>query len=355
MLTTKQALKNLILWVALGLALIAGVTILFDPFYQYHGVLPGMKDVLYEKETQVIGSIRNFSYDSVLLGSSVAENCDTAYLDEVYSIKTLKAIRASGSTADLLYYLDAAHEQRELHRVFYGLDLFALKKPCEVTVVSEYSPRYLYTDTILDDGAYLFNKDVLLKKIPMLLAYSVFDKNTGGHAYDWSEDKEFGTEKAMQAYDGPGEMASDFDFSGEKETIAENIGLLTEEIAGHPDVNYTFFFPPYSLLMWDDVCRRGEGTEYCYILGEVLPRLLAFDNVEVYYFQTDKDIVYNLDLYMDTMHYSPEINQYMLTSIAEKDDRYRLTRDNWQEAVTSLEQMCQEITQEEIYRYYPEN
>ncbi len=208
------------MWVAAGLLLVAGITVLFDPFYQYHGPLPGMKEVLFERESQVIGSIRHFSYDSVLLGSSVVENCDSSYLDNAYGIKTLKVVKGSGSTADLMYYLEKAHEKQDIKRVFYGLDLFALKMPCEVTVVSQYSPNYLYTETILDDGAYLFNKDVLLKKIPLMLAYSFADKNTGGHAYDWSEDKTFGPAKAMEAYEGPYVQSEEKDFTDDKATIA---------------------------------------------------------------------------------------------------------------------------------------
>ena len=34
MLTGKKALKNFILWVAAGLLLVAGITVVFDPFYQ---------------------------------------------------------------------------------------------------------------------------------------------------------------------------------------------------------------------------------------------------------------------------------------------------------------------------------
>ena len=376
MLTGKKALKNFILWVAAGLLLVAGITVLFDPFYQYHGPLPGMKEVLFERESQVIGSIRHFSYDSILLGSSVVENCDSSYLDNAYGIKTLKVVKGSGSTADLMYYLGKAHEKQDIKRVFYGLDLFALKMPCEVTVVSQYSPNYLYTETILDDGAYLFNKDVLLKKIPLMLAYSFADKNTGGHAYDWSEDKTFGPAKAMEAYEGPyvqneesvpGEQDAtgakdasetknflpEKDFTDDKETIAANIALITEEIESHPDTLYTVFFPPYSLLMWDDTCRQGELPEYCYMLEEALRALLSYDNVEIYYFQTDTDIVCNLDLYMDKVHYSPDINQYMLTCMVQGEEAYHIDKDNWQDVVPSLRQMCQYITEEAIYNYYP--
>lgn len=353
MLTGKKALKNFILWVAAGLLLVAGITVLFDPFYQYHGPLPGMKEVLFERESQVIGSIRHFSYDSVLLGSSVVENCDSSYLDNAYGIKTLKVVKGSGSTADLMYYLEKAHEKQDIKRVFYGLDLFALKMPCEVTVVSQYSPNYLYTETILDDGAYLFNKDVLLKKIPLMLAYSFADKNTGGHAYDWSEDKTFGSAKSMEAYEGPYVQSEEKDFTDDKATIAANIALIAEEIKSHPDTLYTVFFPPYSLLMWDDTCRQGELSEYCYMLEEALRTLLSYDNVEIYYFQTDTDIVCNLNLYMDKVHYSPDINQYMLTCMAQGDESYRVDKDNRQDVVPSLRQMCQYITEEAIYNYYP--
>lgn len=223
--------------------------------------------------------------------------------------------------------------------------------PCEVTVVSQYSPNYLYTETILDDGAYLFNKDVLLKKIPLMLAYSFADKNTGGHAYDWSEDKTFGPAKAMEAYEGP--YVQNEESAPDKETIAANIALIAEEIKSHPDTLYTVFFPPYSLLMWDDTCRQGELSEYCYMLDEALRTLLSYDNVEIYYFQTDTDIVCNLNLYMDKVHYSPDINQYMLTCMAQGDESYRVDKDNRQDVVPSLRQMCQYITEEAIYNYYP--
>lgn len=353
MLTTRKALKKLILWVAAGCLLIAGVTVLFDPFYQYHGPILGMPEVLFERETQVIGSIRHFEYDSVLLGSSMVENCNGDYLDSVYGTKTLKVVKGSGSTADLMYYLGAAHEKQELKRVFYGLDLFALKSTCAVTVISEYSPSYLYTETFLDDGQYLFNKDVLLGKIPTMLGCALMGERTGGHAYDWSEGKEFSASKAMEAYKGPEDPIPEQNDAYNRETIAQNIALIADEIGSHPDTHYTIFFPPYSLLMWDDVVRKGELEEYCYMLDQVLDRLTGFANTEVYYFQAEKEIVYNLDLYMDTKHYSPDINQYMLTCMVEKDEEYLLTAENRQEASTALRQMCEEIATEEIYRYYP--
>lgn len=357
MLTAKKALRNLILWILAGLALLGGVTILFDPFYQYHGAIPGITGALYERETQVIGSIRNFTYDSILLGSSVVENCDGDYLDAQYGIRTLKAVKGSASTADLMYYLQAAHEEQHIRHVFYGMDLFALLAPCEVTVVSEYSPQYLYTETILDDGQYLFNKDVLLEKIPQLLAYSITGKKTGGQAYDWSAEKVFSTEQAMRAYERPTEPTETLplkDSSQERQNVLDNLALIKEEISSHKETRYTIFFPPYSLLYWDGICRNGEFDSYCYALEEALSQLAGYENVELYYFQAEEEIVLNLDLYMDKTHYAPQINQYMLTCMAEQSPTYLLTEDNIQEAAERLRGMCEKITSTEIYRYYPE-
>ena len=56
------------------LMLCALVVVIFDPFFQYHKPLPGLKAILTEKEYQVPGTLKNFEYDSVIAGSSVAEN-----------------------------------------------------------------------------------------------------------------------------------------------------------------------------------------------------------------------------------------------------------------------------------------
>lgn len=65
----------------------------FDPFYQYHAPFLGIEAVLNDRNNQMPGTVRNFSYDSVLVGSSVAENFVSSFLDETYGCSTLKLIR----------------------------------------------------------------------------------------------------------------------------------------------------------------------------------------------------------------------------------------------------------------------
>lgn len=187
MLDKRKALKWFTAFVVVEMIFFAGIVYLFDPFYQYHAPKFGLQQVFFERESQVIGSIRNLPYDSILLGSSVMENCDSSYLDQKYGCKTLKVIEGSGTVADLTYYLFCAHECREIQNVFWGMDLFALEADTEPGIPNQYSPKYLFTPTPLDDFSYLWNKDVLLEKIPLEIAYSYTDTNTKGKGYDWSE------------------------------------------------------------------------------------------------------------------------------------------------------------------------
>jgi len=301
------------------------------------------------------GTIRNFDYDSVLIGSSVAENFDSSFLDAEYGVNTLKIIRASGSVADLNYYLELAHEKQELKQIFWCLDIFALDASTEVTLYGEDVPRYLHTETILDDVTYLYNKEILLEEIPYMLACSMQGLNTGGHAYDWSRGKDFSVEGAKRAYNrdavSPDVAIQQKSGEANKDIVAANINMLLNEVESYPNITYRFILPPYSLLWWDSAYLNGDILQRFYTLEQVIPALLEHENVEIYYFQAEKDIVCNLDNYMDMIHYTPEINQYMLECVVAGEKR--LTVENWEKELLRMKELARCISTEEIYRYYP--
>ena len=351
----KKGLRRLLLFIAAEFLLVALIVWLFDPFYQYHSPFFGMEAVLNDRDNQMPGTVRNFSYDSVLMGSSVAENFDSSFLDGTYGCRTLKIIRASGSVADLLYYLEMAQERGELRNVFWCLDIPALEASTEVTLRGGDTPGYLHTAGILDDLPYLFNKEILLERIPAMLAYSRAGINTGGHAYDWSRGKEFGAAQAMRAYDRAGIVLEgeppDRDFADKKGLIGDNVALLTEQVSSHPETTYRFLIPPFSMLWWDCAYVNGELEERFYALDSAVTALLRFENVEVYCFQQEDWIVCDLDNYMDMVHYGPEVNQYMLERMAACGNR--VEPEDWEAVLAQLRELARRISQEEIYRYYP--
>lgn len=337
----------------LSLFVVTGLLVwFFDPFYQYHEPFFGLKAVLNDRDNQMAGTIHNFEYDSLLVGSSVAENFDSEYIDACHDCKTLKVIRASGSTADLLYYVEMAEAEQELDQIIWCLDLFALDASPEVTLFGEDVPRYLHTKTPLDDLPYLYNKEVLLEKIPAMIVCSVKNINVDGDAYNWAKGKVFGSESAMRFYDRPTEIIEPASVSMEryKSNILDNLSALEKQISSHPEIRYRFIFPPYSLLWWDCAWLNGYLEQRFYILESVIPMLLAYENVEVYYYQNDDEIVCNLDYYMDMIHYSPVINQRMLEKMEAGEGR--LTLQNAQDEMEKMKHLVQRIIQEDIYRYY---
>lgn len=350
-MTKRNALKWLGIFVAFMMLLPPLFTYIFDPFYQYHKPFFHLKPTLYDRDNQVVGTIRTFDYDSVLLGSSVAENFDSSFLDEQYNCQTLKIIRASGSVADLLYYMEMAHKEQSLKNVFWCMDIFALTSSTEVSLYDESIPRYLHTESVFDDIKYLYNKDILFREIPISIINSLQNINTEGNAYNWAADKEFSPEKAMQAYQKPTQTVSSVPPSDEKkELIDQNISMVIEEITTHPDTEYTIIFPPYSLLWWDCGYRNGLSDEYFYVLENVLPRLTECENVSVYYFQAEKEIVCDLNHYMDMIHYSPDINQYMLNKLS--SDTYLVTSENLTETLNQMKAAFRDIIENDIYQYY---
>lgn len=348
----KKALKWLVILIAGLLLAVAVITYIFDPFYQYHGPLAG-KEVLYDRDYQMAGSIRNLDYDSVILGSSVAENFDGDFLEVQYEAEVIKIIRASGSAADLLYYLGQAHSEQKIKRVFWCLDIFALTADAEVTVTTDKSMEYLHTETILDDATYLFNKDVLLKKIPLSLAYSVLGRNTGGAAYDWSADKDFSAAGAMRAYQKPEQVMETQECREEIEHLGQNLAMIFEEIEANPRTEYIIMFPPYSMMWWDCGYVNGISHMYLQVLEETIPRLLTYENVKVYFFTDEKEIICNLDNYMDMIHYAPWVNQHMFDCVMA--DEKRVIMENVDEVLENMRKVYQYIVEEGIYEYYPES
>lgn len=349
----KNGIKKLALFIAAEFLILAVFVWFFDPFYQYHSPFLGQA-VLNDRDNQMPGTVRNFEYDSVLMGSSVAENFDTDYIDQTYGCDTLKIIRASGSAADLLYYLEMARERHDLKNVFWCLDNFALNASTEITLDGEDVPRYLHTESVLDDIPYVYNKQIIFEKIPSMLAFSYLGRNTGGNAYNWSEGKDFSAGRAMRAYDRlsvtPDLMIDYADFSEEIPDITENLRRIKAQITQYPDTQYRFLLPPYSMLWWDSAYVNGQLEKQFYILDRIFSELSAYENVELYFFQDEEDIVCNLDNYMDMVHYSPEINQYMLEQMAA--GKKRVADGDGEETLAGMRRLADYISRERIFDYY---
>lgn len=332
------------------IAAIIAAVVVFDPFYHYHKPLPGFKSVLNNKEYQCVGTLRNFDYDSLIVGSSVCENYNNHWFDNGFGCRTIKAIRSYGATADLCYLLDIAYESRDLKYVFYNIDPSALSTGTQTTYEASGCPMYLYDKNYLNDISYVLNKDVLLEEIPRMLALSVKSDYDEGDSYNWAQWKTFDATETLGRYNRFSSVIPMYDETYYKDALAGNIALLTAQAAAHPQTTFKFFFSPYSMLWWDNIYRSGERDSYLYNEKQAIAALLEYENVEIYYYQDWEEVITDLDNYMDTVHFSKEINQLICDKMISGEDR--LTKENYEARLQNMYELSERIVLEDILEYY---
>ena len=135
-----------------------------------------------------------------------------------------------------------------------------------------------------------------------------------GNSYNWSQWKQFNSDMILGLYIRKLSIEEMKDDTYYEEQLSGNLSILCAEIDAHPETTFKISVPPYSMLWWDNVYRNGDTESYLYNLEKAMEKLLTYDNVELYYFLNDREVVTNLENYMDILHFSPEINRYMCDS-----------------------------------------
>lgn len=331
----KKFVKNTILYSAVILIVIAVTVVIIDPFSHYHMPLFNMGEVATDERTSLIGIAKNDNYEVALVGSSMSENFIDSWFEDGYFGKSAVKLCLQGAHFDdYEIILDEVIKHPELKTVVFGLDNYILTDdPSEQEITI---PEYLYNDKLTDDSHYLWNKSVVFEFLPMFIINNILEKGSDDNAYVWENLFPYGKAASIASYisfrpEGPKEREA-------SDTYFENADLFlskfTKYIEARPDVRFYVYAPPYSILFWDYSLLNGRLEAEICLLERVYSKLLEYDNVELYYFQDDKDIITNLDNYRDYSHYKQAINYYMYSKM--KKGEKRLTKDNYYDTLLNM-------------------
>ena len=301
------------------LAGIAALVAVVDPFEIYHRAW--FYNPPYRSDTQMYsqaGVAKSYTYDSVIIGSSVTENCTPSVYDAALGGRFVKLSMNAGTARDHAKMMEIALRTHDVRRVVYGLDLFAYS--LYYTNQKAVTPDYLYDDNPLNDVYYLLNKSVLLEQIPQALSrIGKPDEDASRDSmYYWSP-PEMPGEKALRALvhlSAP--MPAQGDAARALELAQLNLEYnLLPYIRANRDTTFCIFFPPYSLLYWASEAAKGS-FDACMaqklLLGQAL---LEEPNVLLYDFQTHAGWTENYSLYYDLIHYTAEVNDAMAQAMAQ--------------------------------------
>ncbi|MBR3794932.1 MAG: hypothetical protein IKK34_02725 [Clostridia bacterium] len=308
-----------------GLLALVAVVVIVDPFEIYHRAL--FYNPPYKSSAQmyaIAGVAKSYTYDSIIIGSSVTENCTPSVYDKALGGRFVKLSMNAGLARDHAKIMEIAFRTHDVRHVVYGLDLFAYSQ--YYTNQKAVTPDYLYDANPFNDVKYWFNQDVWLSEIPAALRrIGTPDEDASRDSmYYWQPPVMPSAEELHAMAALPPSMPAQADIARGVEFAQLNLEYnLLPYIRAHRDTTFTIFLPPYSSLYWAERAKAGSLDSFLAQKQLLCSALLAEPNVRLYDFQLEAQWMQDLSLYYDLIHYIPVVNDGIASAIAE--DRCRVT------------------------------
>jgi hypothetical protein len=316
----------------------AGITIYIDPLFHYHARVDGIQYPLYDERYMNDGITRNFEYDSVITGTSMTENFKTSIWDGMFGTNSIKIPFSGASYYELNNVLERCFDRNDYIRlVMRGLDMTGLLADKDSMSYEEY-PDYLYDDNIFNDVYYVLNKEIFFTFTEYVFTFNRLGGNsTEFDVYkNWNYNYEYSAQKLIEKY-------SRWDISDSENPLTqEDINMMTENleqnviaiVSENPQTQFYFFIPPYSVLYWDEEIRSGNFDRILEAHKLEIELLLPYENVHLFSFIDNTDITYNLNYYIDSLHYNQTISDFMMECMY--NNVGLLTENNYQQYIENL-------------------
>lgn len=306
-----------------ALLLCAGTVFVVDPLQVYRQAT--WYTPLIDYVTQVYtnaGIAKHYSYDSAIVGTSLTENSAPSLYDELFGGEWIKLVTSGGTAHNHAILMDVAFRTREMKRIVYGLDIYSFIAEKDET--AQDVPMYLYDDNPFNDVYYLLNKDILFDRL-----YETYQYNAEGltyltrdSMYYWGGNYEFSEAEVLKGVNPTAGAPDQWDISIYDRQMNDNLEYnLLPFIEQHPETEFLIYFPPYSVMEYVLMRQKGHLDFVLNMKDLITERLLPYENVKLYDFQTRADWVLDLNNYKDTTHHSPEINDAIAYALAADEGR----------------------------------
>ena len=315
----KKFLALFAILTAAALLVCSAAVVIVDPFFRYHAPLNGFPYVVDNQLTQNIGIAELFPYDSVIAGSSMTMNFDTNDFTTMLPSHPhpVKLTMNGAMPADIHRVLTAAFSgPNEIREVYVAIDPNTWTAE-DGTYKYPY-PEYLYDRNPFNDVRYLWNMDVLLDYCLRPMAEREPTDLTRVWMTDWEEDMYYTLDWILSHYEEPAAVPEETAPDAYLDDTLRNLNTtLLPLIDAHPETKWTFFFAPYSVLYWHNVMQENHLDATLAQEIFLTEALLEKPNTRVFLYQDIEEIITNMDGgYMDDLHFRPEVNTFMVSSMA---------------------------------------
>jgi len=334
--------KSIIIWFIVSLFGITTVGLFnftIDPYEQYRKMT--IVPQKYSRGRYIMpGMLKNYDYNSLIVGSSMTQNFNISDVAKILKFDNpIKLTVGGAGHYELKNLMDIAFSHHNINQVLYCIETGGFAGDVDDEFGGENStPFYLYDDNYLNDYKYLLNLDNFIYSMGItLMPYlSKSYLNNPQLQYDtmfqWQQDHEndFNPKnvikdfhKALENKEVGYKVARENSFNKLKRNF--NINFLSR-IKKYPNTKFILFYPPRPIVRYITMKEFDYLDDALKFKKYLFKTLRDFDNVEIYDFNIDKDLTYNITLYRDTSHYHKKINKIILQMI--KNNKYRVTDKN---------------------------
>ncbi len=346
----KYSKKSLIVFLIITFIAISYTLIAFyihDPLQIWHK--PFYRNITYSKNIResARAMIRDYDFDSFIIGNSLAENTSSKEAENLLSGKFINLSMSGSSVYEKKIILDYIFKRKNIKQVVYYLDTGYVSGTKSTKTYPLESYEFLYNDNPFDDlkiyfADKYFECNLLFKNKEKCIGLprnmdrpyewwneEIFQKRFGG--FDkWIENKEQEQIKDVlkRISDTPLDVKN---YVKNEKYIIDMQNYLDKYffsiIERNPNTKFYIIFPPTSDLSLAILIRDNKYTGYKLREGlkYVVQKSAVYKNTEVYAFNDMPNIGY-IEQYKDLSHFLPEINTFILKSIAQKE--HLLTPDN---------------------------
>lgn len=328
------------------------VMLYFDPYFHFHGPLPGLSYRLTEERYINNGIARNFKYDAVITGSSMNQNFKTSTMDNLFETTAVKIPFSGAGFEEVADHIRVALESNnEVKIVLWGIDYNGLNRDYNWQGYEEY-PEYLYDKNPFNDLSYIYNKSILLEGLFNNLIYTL----TGQQTTTFDEYSSWEAGRGWESISGtyrrsenvlPMEEMDEEERQRVTQNIERNLVSLAKD---YPDIHFILFYTPYSALYWESLYRDGWLEKQLEMEKLATSLLLSCDNISLFNFNDKIEVTTDLNNYRDKEHYVAEINEMILRWIDEGEGL--VTKENYIQKIEEIREYYLNYDYDSLYVGY---
>lgn len=327
----------------------AAAMYIIDP-YQYFRKATSYKPLYMPDSARYMnpGVIKNFDYDSAIVGNSMTENFLVQDVNKKLGWNTIKLSMEGATSYEMSFVYKALFREGKVKNILTTFDVFATELPKDYCTYE--MPKYLYEDSFLGTLQYLLKFNILKKQVPLIYKNQNSRYTDINRAYYWGDAATYSVDNikrhflAIQKIKSTSELKEPVNNTLSMEYVNHVLSNFNDHfykyIKENPQVQFHVILPPYSLVYWKYFYYNGVLDEHLECRKEVLAKLLSCPNVKVYDFQRDKNLVANYPSYRDMVHYGPGANAHMIEYL--NSGKYDLTKDNYLQSCEELEKLVME-------------